>query len=140
MLVVLKFLHFISFSVAIGGGIANMIVGIRASRLEPQAAVPLRLAQGAIGKASTLSLIVLWITGLWMWATVYAGQAALGTAFHVKMAAVLVLTAISINLNVSVMRALKANKPPSVQLVKISGMGMAAMALVAVFAALMEFT
>lgn len=140
MFVLLKIIHFLSFSVAVGGGVASMVIGIRAAKLEMVQAIPLRQAQGIIGKFSTLGLILLWLSGLWMYSMAYGGDVSMGQSFWIKMAAVVLLTVVSGFLNYKVITATRAGVPPDVALVKKAGMAMGLLAVIAIIAAIYAFT
>lgn len=87
-----KLIHILCFCVAIGGGVASMILGIRAARADEAARTALRGGMKAIGTAGFSAIVLLWLTGVWLWAGVYGFDAPLGVLFHAKLAAVLGLT------------------------------------------------
>ena len=95
MIVLAKIIHFLSFSVGIGGGVAAMLAGIRAKGAAAEAVVVLRGMQKTLGRISFAAIVLLWLTGIYL---VYAhgGTDGFGIAFWLKMLAVLVLTAASL--------------------------------------------
>lgn len=90
----LKILHFLAFSVAIGGGTSALILMLRAGRM-PEAAPHLRAAIKVIATGGIWALAVLWLTGIGLWVTRYGASMALGGGWHVKLTAVVVLTALA---------------------------------------------
>lgn len=66
MFELLKIIHFLSFSLAIGASIANLMVGRRISEFSPEAMPNIGAIRLAFSKATTHGLILLWITGILM--------------------------------------------------------------------------
>ena len=108
----LKIIHFLSFSAAIGAGIASIMAGRRLVPL-PADAMPKAVAYRlALGKVSTIGLALLWLTGIWLIAL--AGTAVFSNPlFLLKLAAVVLLTAISVMANLTIINAKKAGFPPT---------------------------
>lgn len=133
-----KILHYLAFSVAIGGGVANMILGIRASKVA-EAAQHLRGAQRVIGMGALLALALLWITGLAMWMGSYAGTGPLGSSFQVKMTAAILLTVFSGYSFIRGYRAVRGGPPVSPKTARLIGATTLALAVLAVTTAVMTF-
>ncbi|MFZ2101934.1 MAG: hypothetical protein WAU86_15350 [Oricola sp.] len=93
--IVVKIIHFLSFSVGIGGGVAAALIGARASRAPAEAVPVLRGLQKTIGRIAFAAVVLLWLTGGYMVEAIKGGWSNLGTAFWLKIAAVVVLTAAS---------------------------------------------
>lgn len=107
----LKIIHFLSLAVGIGGGAANGIIGARMAAA-PDAAKPvLGGITGLIGRLSAGALALLWITGIAL-VLMTGGFAAMPTFFWVKLAFVVVLTLVSIRLQMLSIRAARSGTPP----------------------------
>lgn len=88
----LTFLHFLAFSLGIGGGMAGLLVGRMATRVDPELQPVLGRLQRRLGQISALSILVLWITGVWLIHTLYGGLASLPWLFWIKVASVVALS------------------------------------------------
>lgn len=133
-----KILHYLAFSVAIGGGVASMILGIRASK-NADAAPHLRGAQRAIGTGAILAIGLLWMTGLAMWIGPYSASMALGGSFHVKLTAATLLTVLSAYVFVRGRNAAKGGTPLPPKTARLIGATTLALAVVAVSTAVVTF-
>lgn len=133
----LKIVHFLAMGAGVGLGIANMILGIRAAAAEGPAIGALRMAQGAMGRVAFVAIVLLWLTGLWMWLG-YAGGVT-STLFWVKIAAVVVLTALSVIMNMKGMAAARGGAPVDPAFAKRVGMLMGLMSLIAAIMAVLVF-
>ncbi len=139
MLDLLKTIHFLSFAVAIGAGVSNLVLGARLSTFPPQAMPSLGGFRLLLGKLSTIGLILLWLSGIWMVA-VTAGIGILDNqTFLWKLAAVAVLTVLSIVANLAVAKAKKTGIPPDANRMKRLGIGSQAMAILALILAIVAF-
>jgi len=112
MLITLKILHYLAFSVGIGGGVANMIAGIVMKSVDPAARPGLGQVQARVGRAAFLGLVLLWFTGVWMLFADQGGPGEMGWAFWVKMLAVLALSAVAVKMQMLGRAARKAATPP----------------------------
>jgi hypothetical protein len=133
----LKIIHFLAMGAGVGLGVANMILGIRAAASEGPAIGALRMAQGAMGRVAFVAIALLWLTGLWLWFG-YRDQP-VDTVFAVKLAAVVVLTALSVIMNLRGMAAAKGGPPVDPAFARRVGMLMGLMSLIAVIAAVLVF-
>lgn len=97
MLILAKIIHFLCFSVGIGGGTAAALIGIRAKGAPGDAVPVLRGVQKTLGRIAFGAIVLLWLTGVYMVYADKGGWAGLGTAFWLKMLAVVVLTAASLS-------------------------------------------
>ena len=138
MFTLLKIVHLLSMGAGLGIGLANMIVGIRASNAQGIAVGALRQAQGAMGLAALVAVILLWITGIWLWLVYHNG--ALDGLFLVKIAAVILLTGMSITMNMKGAKAAKGGTPVDPDYAKRMGALMGLMSLIAVITAVMVFS
>ncbi|MGB5558531.1 MAG: hypothetical protein WBN04_11025 [Paracoccaceae bacterium] len=139
MLELLKIIHFLSFSAAIGAGIANIMAGRRLLPL-PAEAMPKAVAYRlALGKVTTIGLAFLWLTGIWLIALAGAPVFANGW-FLLKLIAVIGLSAISIMANLTIINARKARTPPDAQRMKLLGHAGPAVAVLALILAVLAFS
>ncbi len=138
MLELLKIIHFLALAAGVGIGVANMVLGIRASKAEGPAVGTLRQAQGALGKVALGALILLWASGIWLWA-VYA-DATTAPLFLAKIGFVVILTGLSIDMNLRGARAAKGGAPMDPAYAKRAGMLMGLMSLTIISLAVMFFT
>ena len=93
---VVTLLHYLSFAVAVGGGTAVLILMARIRAAPAEAGPQLRPAIRSIATVGLGAISLLWLTGLAMWALRYGVSMELGIAWHVKLAAVVVLTALAL--------------------------------------------
>lgn len=140
MSLTLLIIHFLAFSIGIGASVSNLIIGAKAAGSEPQFRPALGSASEAIGKAATICLLLLWLTGVAMIYLDWDGWASLPPLFWVKIAAVLVLTLCSGLLNWHVLRAKRAGTPPPAPTMALLGRLGSASALIALILAVITFT
>lgn len=140
MLELLKFIHFASFSLAIGAGAANLIAGRRLSALPPEVMPRIGTYRLTLGKVQTVSLVLLWLTGFGMISYGPGWEVFSDPWFQLKFAFVLVLTAFSVAANLAVIRASRAGGPPDPQRMKWLGIGSHVTALVIVGLAVIAFS
>jgi uncharacterized membrane protein len=128
---VLIIIHYLSFAVAIGGGVANMFAAIQMKSAPPEAMPHLGAVQRNVGRASFGALIMLWITGGWMMSNA-GGAAEMPSIFWVKITFVLALTVISTMLQYHSITAARAGTPPpAAKMAKLSQLaGLCAIAAV----------
>jgi uncharacterized membrane protein len=139
MIELLKIIHFLSFSVAIGAGVANLTLGARLANFPSEAMPSLGGFRLLLGKLSTIGLVLLWITGIFMIAATNGTSVFESSTFLLKMAAVIVLTIFSILANLTVSQAKKAGTPPDANRMKQLGVGSQAMAVFAIILAVFAF-
>lgn len=139
MLEFLKIIHFLSFSVAIGAGVANIIVGLRIGTLPPAALPQIGAIRLSFGKASTIGLILLWISGIAMVFGAGVGETFSNFTFLIKLAAVLQLSYISVLANLALARARAAGRPPNAGWMTILGKSATVTAAVTVMLAVVAF-
>lgn len=138
MLIALKTIHFMSLAAGIGIGISSMILGIRAARSEGAAIGALRSAQGVLGRVALGAIILLWITGIWMWQAYHGGATSL--SFTAKIVFVVVLTALSSTMTVKGIIFARGGRPIDPIFAKRMGMAMGLMGILAVTTAVIAFT
>lgn len=140
MLVLAKIVHFLSFSVGIGGGVAAMLIGIRAKGAPSEAVPVLRGLQKTIGRLSFGAIVLLWLTGVYMVHAIKGGWGGLGTAFWLKILAVAVLTGAALTAQYFTLTA--ARRDPKVMGPRMAKIGMTASgsAVLAVVFAVIAFS
>lgn len=134
-MVFLKLLHILAFCVAVGGGVASMILGIRAAKADDAARMVLRGGMKAIGTGSFFAILLLWVTGLWLWAGAYGFDAALGGLFHTKLLVVVAITAL-VGFSFAAPRMGKVVAPKTA---RILGASTLTLAIIAIVLALLVF-
>lgn len=141
MLELLKIIHFMALGTGVGLGIANMVIGPRAAAAGAADKLPimdaLRATQGALGRIGLGAIILLWISGVWMW--IAYDNSTLAPVFLAKIGFVVILTGLSIDLNLKGVRAAKGGPKPDPAFVKRAGMAMGLMSFLAVCAAVILF-
>lgn len=138
MLVLLKIIHFLSFSAGIGIGIANMVIGIRAARASGEAETALRMVQPVLGRIGLVAVILLWATGLWMWQGYADGRT--DTLFLIKLGFVVILTAFSLDMERRARAAARSGPPVDPTLAKRAGPVMGLSAIAALILAVVIFS
>ena len=136
----LKIIHFLGIILGFGGGIGNMVGGIKLSNLPPESVPALGRYQFTMGRISTFGLILLWLTGIAM-VSLSSGWAVFSDQLFVfKFTAVVLMTLLSIAANITVEKARKARMPPDQQRMKILGTGIMALATIALIFAVFNFS
>jgi len=111
MFTLLMVLHFVALSMAMGGGLANIIAKRQMAKVDPVTYPGMAAATAAVVKLSTAGLALLWITGVWM-TTLKYGISGMPYLLWVKIAIVGALTCGSISLNVMLISARRAGTRP----------------------------
>ena len=139
MEILLKIIHFLSLAVGIGIGVANMVIGIRLRKAQDETAQFVRATQGVLGQIALGAIILLWLTGIAMWVEWHQMRA--DSAFLVKIVAVIILTAVSVDLNIRGARARRGQgQPPSPAFMRRAGMISGLMSVIAVIFAVIAFS
>lgn len=136
---VVIFLHFTGLSLGIGGGMANLLLGLRASRTTmPEAAGVLRGMAPVYARVETLGLALLWLSGLFLLA--WSGLNALTIpAFQAKLAFVVLLTGISVIARITARNAVKAGLQPKPGRIRAMGVATLTSAFIALGFAVLAF-
>ena len=139
MLEVAKFLHFVGLALGIGGGLANLFLGLRASRAAtPEAAETLRAMAPTHARVATAGLALLWLSGLYLLA--WGGLNALTIpAFQAKMIFVLLLTGVSVLARRTARQAVKAGQKPKTGRIRVMGVATLTSAFIALAFAILAF-
>jgi uncharacterized membrane protein len=138
MLELLKIIHFLALAAGVGIGVANMVLGIRASKSEGPETGILRQAQGALGRVALGAIVVLWASGIWLW--VGFNSTTTDPLFLAKIGFVVILTGLSIDMNLRATRAAKGGTPVDPAYAKRAGMLMGLMSLSIISVAVLFFT
>ncbi|MGR3291382.1 MAG: hypothetical protein ACU0C9_09345 [Paracoccaceae bacterium] len=139
MLETLKIIHFLGLILGIGGGIANAIAATKLSGLPPQARPVVGGFRAALGKMSTIGLVLLWLTGISLLVSLDTDILLSDQTFLLKLAAVIVLTGFSVTANMTVMSARRSGKPPEPARMKKIGIGATVFGLLALVLAVLAF-
>jgi hypothetical protein len=93
-----KFLHFLGLMLGAGAGFASMAVARQIRRSAGESTTQFAALRPALARMALGGIILLWLSGLWLYLGYYSG-ADLGGAFHAKLgvAALLLLVAAAIN-------------------------------------------
>ncbi|WP_246225942.1 hypothetical protein [Chelativorans xinjiangense] len=133
----MKILHLFGLMLGAGGGLGSMMVGIQAKRAEGPPPPALLALRKNFALAALTGVLLLWVTGLWMWLVDYSG-AWLGTAFALKLLAAAAILAILIAARIAMARTAPGSPPPAFlqRLGPISGL----LSYIAVALAVIVFT
>ena len=137
MLILLKIIHFLSFSAGIGLGIANMVLGIRAAQASGEAQAALRRVQPVLGRIGLIAIILLWASGLWLWQGYAGGRT--DTLFLVKLGFVVILTAFSLDMERRSRAAARGGPPMDPAFARRAGQIMGGSGVVALILAVAIF-
>lgn len=124
MLILAKIVHFLSFSIGIGGGVAAMLAGIRAKSAAAEAVPVLRGVQKTLGRISFGAVVLLWVSGIFLVYAIKGGWSGLGTIFWLKIAAVVILTVASLTGQYFALTA--ARRDPAIMGPRMAKIGMTA--------------
>jgi uncharacterized membrane protein len=98
---IVLFLHLLGLMMGAGGGFGSMIVMRGALNIPPEQAAPVRSLGPALGRFSTIGLILMLITGPALVSMKYGGFGGLPSLFWVKMIFVVSLTLAAITLELT---------------------------------------
>ncbi len=127
---IIKILHLLAMALALGAGVSRLLLAPIAAR-EPTLAP----GMAQLAKVTYHGIALLWLTGLWLWIARYGGSFQLGGGFHLKLTAVVLLTALAL---VTIWRQ-RAGRPFAPATGRRIGMVMIASAVVAVIGAVWSF-
>lgn len=111
MIAFMKILHLFGLMLGAGGGMGSAMVGIQASRADGPPPPALLALRKNFALAALIGILLLWITGLWMWLVDYR-DAWLGTAFALKLAAAAAILAILVAARLAMARTAPGSPPP----------------------------
>ena len=138
-IVLLKTFHYLAIlfagGVLVGSGLiqsvyakANQVPDINASKV-------LKI----LGYLGLISIIILWITGIFLSNVLYGGFS-INKAFTIKIIAAAFLLIISFIVNIHVYNASKNNQPPNKSIMKFSTMSARGLIIVVLFGAAIAFS
>jgi len=140
MFITLKALHFLALLL---GGAGSVTPAIAARVLKhihhkgpPPPALAITLRMIAIG--ALFAIILLWITGLGMYAIKYPGTD-LGIWFLIKLIAATFILIISIWVNLMAARAARTQRPPNATRMRRLGLAARGLLILAIIAAVLTF-
>lgn len=134
----LKIIHLLGLAAGLGFGLAN-VVAMQRMASTPEAARPALAALIKLnGRIAFGGIVLLWLTGLWLYLTKYAG-APLGAAFHAKLTVVVVLTALAAYAQWLLLRAERTGTPPPANIMRLISRTVPALAIAAVVLAVIAF-
>ena len=139
LIVLLKTFHYLAIlfagGVLVGSGLiqsvyakANQVPDINASKV-------LKI----LGYLGLISIIILWITGIFLSNVLYGGFS-INTAFTIKIIAAAFLLIISFIVNIHVFNASKNNQPPNKSIMKFSTMSARGLIILVLFGAAIAFS
>lgn len=112
MLILMKMLHLFGLMLGAGGGMGSMFLAMQARRLDGPPPPALAALRRRFGMAGFIGILLLWVTGLWMWLSVYDG-ALLGPAFVLKLVVAAFILGVGIFGFVAMQRATPGSPPPA---------------------------
>ena len=138
-IVLLKTFHYLAIlfagGVLVGSGLiqsvyakANQVPDINASK-----------ALKILGYLGLISIVILWITGIFLSNIIYGGFS-INTAFTIKIIAAAFLLIISFIVNIHVYNASKNNQPPNKSIMKFSTMSARGLIIIVLFGAAIAFS
>ena len=137
-LIILKTFHYLAIlfagGVLVGGGLIQSVF-TRANQVPDINVSKVLKILGYLGLAS---LIVLWITGIFLSNLIYGGFA-INTAFTVKIIAAAFLLIISFIVNIHVYNSSKNNQPPSKLIMKMATMSGRVLIIIVLIGAAVAF-
>ena len=137
-LILLKTFHYLAIlfagGVLVGGGLIQSVF-TRANQVPDINVSKVLKILGYLGLAS---LIVLWITGIFLSNLIYGGFA-INTAFTVKIIAAAFLLIISFIVNIHVYNSSKNNQPPSKLIMKMATMSGRVLIIIVLIGAAVAF-
>jgi hypothetical protein len=111
MIWLIKFLHIFGLMLGSAAAVGSFAVARQAGRSTPPPKELLAL-RPFFARTALVAIILLWLTGIWLYLDAYRGLP-LGLAFHFKLAAAALLLAATIAVNVIARRTAGGAPPPS---------------------------
>ena len=118
---VLLTVHFLAMAVGIGGGVASGILAEVATRAEPAGKMSIGKAASIIGDFGFISVLVMWLSGVWMVLAIFDGFADMPNSFNLKLLSAVALTAAVTAMQVVKRKAKAAGQPPDPARMKMIG-------------------
>ena len=138
-LIVLKFFHYLAIifagGVLVGGGLIQAIFA-RSNQIPDKTVGKVLKILGYLG---LISIIILWITGIFLSNIIYGGFS-INTAFTIKVIAAAFLLLMSFIVNIHVYNSSKNNQPTNKSIMKFSTMSARGLIIVVLFGAAIAFS
>lgn len=134
----LKFLHLLGLVLGLGFGLANIVIMQRMATAQEAVRPAYAALQKLNSRIAFAGVLLLWVTGLWLYVGKYAG-ANLGGAFHAKLTLVVVLTALAGYAQWLLLRAERTGTPPPANIMRFIGRTVPALAAGAAALAVFAF-
>ncbi|MEC9247066.1 MAG: hypothetical protein ABL311_02835 [Nitratireductor rhodophyticola] len=112
MLTFMKILHFFGLMLGAAGGMGGMLVAIQAKRSDGAPPPGLLALRPRFTLITLTGVVLLWLTGLWLWLVRYEG-ALLSTAFLLKLVAAAFILAVALLGFMAVRRGQPGTPPPA---------------------------
>ena len=130
LVIVLKFIHFLSIVLAGGITIGGAVVQRAHAKAGVVPAAPVISALRTLGLIGLTALVLLWISGIGLAHSLYGGLA-INTAFNVKLFGASLLLAASLIGNYHLYQSAQAHTPPNAVLMRrLQSLGRASLLLV----------
>jgi len=137
-MITLKTLHLLGLVLGLGFGLANIAIA-RRMPATPEAARPeLMQLQKLYSRVAFAGVILLWISGLWLFYAKYL-DADLGGAFHAKLALVVVLTVLAAYAQWLLLRAGQTGSQPPANTMRMISRAVPALAATSAVLAVIAF-
>lgn len=133
----IKILHYLAMASGVGFGLASLVIARVGAGADPAALPALMKIRMRLGQGAFLSLLVLWLTGLWLWQSLHGG--ALSGLLGAKIAVVILLTGVSGWMNILSLRAARGGPRPDPARMAQMGKAATALAVLAVILAGLAF-
>ena len=137
-IVLLKTLHYLAIlfagGVLVGGGLIQSVYA-KANKVPDIFTAKILKTVGYLG---LISIIILWITGIFLSNIIYGGFS-INTAFTIKIIAAAFLLIISFIVNIHVYNSSKNQKPPNKSIMKMATMSGRGLILIVLVAAAIAF-
>ena len=138
-IVLLKTLHYLAIlfagGVLVGGGLIQSVYA-KANKVPDIFTAKILKTLGYLG---LISIIILWITGIFLSNIIYGGFS-INTAFTIKIIAAAILLLISFIVNIHVYNSSKNNYPPNKSIMKFSTMSTRGLIIIVLFGAAIAFS
>ena len=118
---VLLILHFLALAIGIGGGVASGVLAEISDRSEPTGKLAIGKAASIIGDVGLVSVLVLWLTGIWMVLEIFGGFSDMPAGFNLKILGVVALSAALLAMQVVKRKAKAAGQAPDPARMKVLG-------------------
>lgn len=137
-MVLAKLLHLFGLLAGLGFGLVNILILLRLPSATPEGRGALAALQKLNSRIAFGGIILLWVSGIWLYYGAYAG-AVLNWMFYVKLAVAVVLTLVAGYGQVLLMRADLSGAPPPAPVMRGLGLIVPTLAVLTVVLAIAAF-